>query len=377
MRNRRVGWVKVWTLLLVVVGVAIAPWALAQAPPAKSKPSAKNARNKGKGAGQAVAKKGDPLEVPKEKEKEKEAVVGTYHFRMRLHAFDDTTTLSTSYYPAQLATAAPVVLLVHEKDRSSKDFEDPIDELKKQGLAEYLQGLGYAVLTFDLRGQGANARRPLSDRDWVEMIDDLQAAYLFLVDRHNRGELNLAKLGVIALGEGANLAAAWAHLPGGAVSQEGRVTDVAGLALVSPLPQGEGYNFTTLMNALAPRIPILLMAGERDAPSHEAIKKVRANIEKTRQNRVELFPSSLHGNKLLKLEPRAAKVITRFLESTVKLKTTEWEPRFNLTPVVYTDIDVVRHAAPVDKEKEKEKEKEKKDEAPKAKEKADDKAEAK
>ena len=40
------------------------------------------------------------------------------------------------------------------------------------------------------------------------MVDDLQAAYQFLVDRHNRGKLNLAKFGVLALGEGANLAAA-------------------------------------------------------------------------------------------------------------------------------------------------------------------------
>ena len=66
------------------------------------------------------------------------------------------------------------------------------------------------------------------------MVDDLQAAYQFLVDRHNRGELNLARLGVVGLGEGANLAAAWAYLPGGGVSTEGRVTDIAGLVLVSP-----------------------------------------------------------------------------------------------------------------------------------------------
>ena len=73
---------------------------------------------------------------------------------------------------------------------------------------------------------------------------------------------------------------------------------------------------------------------------------MRANVEKTRLNRVELFPSSLHGYKLLKLEPRATAVIARFLEGHIKLKSAEWEPRFNLTPVVFTDVEVIRHAKP-------------------------------
>ena len=34
------------------------------------------------------------------------------------------------------------------------------------------------------------------------MVNDLQAAYQFLVDRTNRGELNLAKLGVVGAGRG-------------------------------------------------------------------------------------------------------------------------------------------------------------------------------
>jgi len=76
------------------------------------------------------------------------------------------------------------------------------------GVAEHLQGQGYAVLAVNLRGQGANVRKAPTPQDWRLMIDDLQAAYQFLVDRHNRGKLNLSKFGVLALGEGANLAAA-------------------------------------------------------------------------------------------------------------------------------------------------------------------------
>ena len=113
---------------------------------------------------------------------------------------------------------------------------------------------------------------------------------------------------------------------------------------------------------------MLLAVGERDAGSHDAVKRARSAVEKSRQSKVELFPSSLHGYKLLRLEPRAATVIAKFLEPTVKNKSTEWEPRYNLFPVSYTDIQVVRHTKPGE-EKAKEKEKAKEEApAPKAKE---------
>ena len=66
----------------------------------------------------------------------------------------------------------------------------------------------------DLRGQGQNPRRALTANDRPLMAEDLQAGYVFLLDRHNRGDFNVAKLGVIALGEGANLAAPGPTSPG-------------------------------------------------------------------------------------------------------------------------------------------------------------------
>ena len=188
--------------------------------------------------------------------------------------------------------------MIHQKDRSGKDFEDPISELKDQGLAEHMQGLGYAVLVVDLRGHGSNTRKTLTTQDWRSMVDDLQAAYQFLVDRHNRGKLNIAKLGVLALGEGANLAAAWANQPGGGVSSEGRTSDISAMVLVSPLADGSGYLLGQAMVSLAPRIPTMLMVGGRDTVSADPVRAVRPVVERVRQNRVEVFDSSLHGYKL-------------------------------------------------------------------------------
>jgi alpha-beta hydrolase superfamily lysophospholipase len=272
---------------------------------------------------------------------------GTYHFTFRLHAFD-AVPLAASYYRSKLGSTAPVVMLIHESGRSRKDFEDPVSDLRGQGLAEHLQGLDYAVLSVDLRGQGQNPRRALSRGERPRLVDDLQAAYFFLIDRHNRGELNLSKLGVIGLGDGANLAAAWAFQPGAAVSTEGHPSDLSGMVLLSPKPEGTGYLLRSIMPSLATRIPMLLIAGERDNASKDAIQAVRPLVERGRLNKIELYPSSLSGYKLLRLEPKITLALIHFLDNTLKNRAVAWEPQYNLLPVTFSDIQTVRHTKPDD-----------------------------
>jgi alpha-beta hydrolase superfamily lysophospholipase len=266
----------------------------------------------------------------------------TYHYNFKLHSFDGTA-LAASYYPSKLGSSAPVVVLIHEANRSRKDFEEAVLELKGRGLAEHLQDEGYAVLSLDLRGQGQNPRRVLRVQDRPLLAEDLQAAYAFLLDRHNRGDFNIAKLGVLGVGEGANLAAAWAYQPGAAVASEGRASDLNALVLVSPFPDGSGYVLSHLITSLAPRIPLELLAGSKDNASKDAVESVRRLVERARLNKIELFPSSLHGYKLLRLEPKVSEAITRFLETTLKLRPTEWEPRYNLTPIQVSEITTIRH----------------------------------
>jgi hypothetical protein len=271
---------------------------------------------------------------------------------------------------------APVVMLIHENGRSRKDFEEPVSELKGLGIAEHLQDEGYAVLSMDLRGQGQNIRRVLPANDRLLVLEDLQAAYHFLLDRHNRGDFNVAKLGVVALGEGANLTVAWANQPGAAISTDGRVTDLGAIVLVSPFPDGSGYVLSHVLASLAPRIPLALLGGSKDTASKDAVESARRvvlglpgthqsgvqvqastgkkdavdrpkaeiakpvgeQVGRLRLNKVELFPSPLHGYKLVRLEPKITATITHFLESTIKLRPAEWEPRYNLAPVTTSEI---------------------------------------
>jgi len=288
---------------------------------------------------------GDPLakaDGADPKGKAKAVAAGTYHYTFKLHSFDGSP-LAASFYPSKLGSSAPVVMLVHEANRSRKDFEEPVAELKGQGLAEHLQEEGYAVFSMDLRGQGQNPRRALSASDRSLLAEDLQAAYVFLLDRHNRGDLNVAKFGMIAVGEGANLAVAWAYQPGAAVSTEGRPSDLNALVLISPYPAGSGYVLGHILPSLAPRTPLALLAGSKDNASKNAVEFVRRRVERARLNKVELFPSSLHGYKLMRLEPEVTPAIIRFLEPTIKLRPIDWEPRYNLTPVTVSESQTVRH----------------------------------
>ncbi|MGZ3302174.1 MAG: alpha/beta hydrolase [Isosphaeraceae bacterium] len=288
---------------------------------------------------------GDPLakaDGADAKGKAKAAGAATYHYTFKLHSFDGSL-LAASFYPSKLGSTAPVVMLVHEANRSRKDFEEAVTELKGLGLAEHLQEEGYAVFSMDLRGQGQNPRRVLSASDRPLLAEDLQAAYFFLLDRHNRGDFNVAKLGMIAVGEGANLAVAWAYQPGAAVSTEGRPSDLNALVLISPYPAGFGYVLGHILPSLAPRIPLALLAGSKDNASKDAVESVRRVVERARLNKVELFPSSLHGYKLMRLEPKVTPAIMRFLEPTIKLRPIDWEPRYNLIPVTVSEIQTVRH----------------------------------
>ena len=319
--------------------------------PAPAKPkSARPPRVKGRVTKNAAEPKPAPNAADPIAKAAKAAADELVHYRVKLQMSDDHT-LAANYYPAKLDTSTPVLLLIHEKGRSSKDFETAVPDLKGETIAEHFQKLGYAVVSFDLRGHGLNKRGSLRKQDWLDMVFDLQGVYDFLLDRHNRGELNVAKLGVLALGEGANLTATWAEMPEGAISSEGRTTDLAALALISPTATWEGTSFDTQIKEIGPRIRVLLAAGERDDPSKTILQKVRDGLLKIRQNQVKLFPTLLHGYKLLQLEPGTMSAIDAFFDDTVKSKAIDWEPRYNMTPTPFTQIEMVKHAKPAEKAK--------------------------
>jgi pimeloyl-ACP methyl ester carboxylesterase len=365
-------WIAAIGVALAMIGLALAqdqPAAKKDQPAAKK--SGKSTRKKGGlFAGGAVPPKNaeagkgaDPLarrkaEIPR----------WPYHYRFRLSSADGAT-LNVTFYPLrEKDDNGPVMLLVHPSGtgHSSRDFEEPIEGLKGQSLAEHLQELGYAVVIPDLRLPLAPAagagQREVTPRERQALAADLRAVYLFLIDRHNRRELNLNKLGILGVGDGATLAAAWAAepLPNGPISSPGRLSDVGAVVLVSPEPEGLGLRLGPTLSNLAPRVPILLIAGEKDAETAKAAQPI---LERPRlASKVAVFETRLQADRLLRFEPKVIDTIVKFLEDPVKFRTnSEWEPRYLLTPVAATGIETISSKA----EDEAKKAEAKKDEAKK------------
>src|SRR6185437_8012406 len=116
----------------LAVALAAVGLALAQEPAARGKGGRPRARPL-----PVPVKKGahpvDPLANPALNLPAKGAATAPFHYKLKVATYDGTQ-LAVTYYPSKLGTSAPVLLLVHEKGRSSKDFEEPISELKGKNL---------------------------------------------------------------------------------------------------------------------------------------------------------------------------------------------------------------------------------------------------
>jgi hypothetical protein len=346
---------RLWAVAITVaLGTIGATWAQDQvgnapAPAAKSKAPAKKGGLRAGGGAAPKTKRpngSDPLTGRAVGAEGAALPEWPYHWKLKLIGLDNVP-IAASYYPSQLGPNAPVILLVHEKGhgRSSKDFEDPIDDIKGQSFAEHLQEQDFAVLLLDLRGHGGNPRHEVSARQWQSMGNDLQTAYYFLVDRNNRRELNIAKLGVLGLGDAANLAATWVAQSGG-VASEGRVSDVGALALLSPVDDAQGLRLSPTIGLLAPRVPIAVLVGQKDALSINAVRDTKPIVERQQRSKVVQFDTTLHGYKLLRLVPKVVEPIDNFFKETIKIRLIDWEPRYLLSPTGVSNIELVSKKGP-------------------------------
>ena len=320
--------------------IAKDPLKQAEAPAVAPNPNANPAPEKAKDKGAA--------EKAKQKANANPAIpqlpLWPFHYTLKL-AGADGAPLSASYYPARESFQAPVLLLLHElgAGRGGKDFEQPIEELKGNSFARHMQKAGFAVLVLNPRGSAAAGERDgqANARNSSLMVADLQSAYRFLIDRHNRGEVNLAKFGVVALGDASNLAAAWAGSPGGGVSNEGRLSDIGAIVMISPVAEIPGIPLARVLPTIATRFPLLAMAGDRDAASIQTVRDNQRIIERHRLSRAAFYDTTLHSGKMLTFFPKLTTIIERFLDDPVKNRKVEWEPRFLFDPVLYDEIQLV------------------------------------
>jgi len=251
--------------------------------------------------------------------------------------------------PEPWASTAPFIL-VHDWTRSRADLFD---------LGKFLQSQGHAVIIPDLRGHGDSTRIKNSNTilDYREFkkntqgsaVADIDQCKRFLQDQNNEKIVNIDLLNVIAVGDSAHLAMAWAISDWGwepvAGIQQGK--DVKSLILFSPTKTFSGSTLRNLTksNLISGRnstpLPMLVIWGADsriDKTCSDFIKVLRRNRPEvpkdddleTRWTNQNLFhfdaPTEMEGYEIAG-SPRA-KEVWNFANDFVSQKVLKFSDRF-------------------------------------------------
>ena len=227
----------------------------------------------------------------------------------------DGVFLRCSYYPGDDSKTTVPILVLHGWESSRSELHP---------FALYLQSMKHAVLVPDLRGHGRSTQRStpvpgepdleikaedMRRPDIERMVLDVEACKKFLMEKNNKGEVNIEQLGVVGFEFGALLAVNWAamdwsvrSLPAYKMGQ-----DVKALALISPPRKFQGITTQKALNQpdVRARLSMLIVAGADDASAmgdakrmHNALEKY--HTDKSEQDLIAYWPStSLQGLKLL------------------------------------------------------------------------------
>ncbi len=228
---------------------------------------------------------------------------------------EDGLQMKATYFPGVKGEESIPVILLHgfnnkEGKHSRKDFLD------EQGLARFLQAseLGCAVIVPDLRGHGESIKikvgkrfdkldKPLRPTQVAAIVtEDLRAVKGFLWKKNNEKKLNLCKLTVIGVEEGAALALSYAA--DDAVGYEQGEAKVGPLklgnfvnaaVLVSPASKVLGLNTAQVMKLpeICRDLPVMIAAGNKSKEHFADAERLRALFVKARPPAEDNKPESI------------------------------------------------------------------------------------
>ncbi len=267
----------------------------------------------------------------------------------------DGIPLKATYYPGSNGKETIPIVMLHSHKGNRRDFDD---------LATFFQGdyFGAAVLVPDLRGHGESTSipgqtRPLSaDKlnagHFRAMVDfDMEACKKFLMDRHNRGELNIEQLTLIGTEMGASVAFLYAKndwmWPPLATGKQGQ--DVRAVAMISPQTVFKGLKLADGMTDQAygfrENVQIFMGVGDQDAKALKDVERLEKQIRRFRPAEpadkpeessivVARFNTNLQGKELV-AEPsfNLHTELARFVDFRVKQKGSEFPWKDRKSPI--------------------------------------------
>ena len=233
----------------------------------------------------------------------------------------DGEDIAATYYPPKSDAGAsvgdpnaPVVILIHGENDNRLVWEKKNTNLGAPA-AELLSGAGFAVVAVDMRGYGESEAAGGRRVNPQAMIGDLEAIKQFLMDKHQAKELNINKLGIVAAGELAPIAANFAEYDwkkpdyDDALSPAERTPrgrDVQAVVLLSPAAAVGRMRTNTALRFLTDErvgVGVLIINGKddpRDRGTAADLGKLIRSEEDPQDNRyLREYPTAFHATDLI------------------------------------------------------------------------------
>lgn len=248
---------------------------------------------------------------------------------------EDKVDLKVTYFKGNQKKETPVLIFLHGKGGSRQNWKDIATVFQKE--------LGFAVVTVDLRGSGDSNQTKMKKPDYQAMVlQDMEAVKQFLLERHQDGELNMNKLGIVGCDVGAAVAIAFTNLDwqkepydDGATPEEStpRGQDVQALVLISPDPTTPGLLIPKTATELRnfPKLAVMVAASDKSGHDLDTAKKVydQISVKREKSDRVILkkYPDAVRGMNLV-LQNKAIKLdMADFLTKNVTGVQSKWQDR--------------------------------------------------
>ena len=257
----------------------------------------------------------------------------------------DGAEIKITYFKSQAGQDAPVVVMLHGKGSN---------RLVWKGYAEALQKVDFAVVTVDLRGHGESVSPGDSGkktdstpkaRDYALMIaGDMEAVKKFLYEEHQKKELNMNKLAIVAADMSTPVAIAYTELDWEKVPYDDAPTlalrtprgqDVQALILLSPEVSAPGLVVTKSLNVLRNLgRPVLVCVGSKNGSDLSAAKKTYDQLspkepkeESLRYVYLEQYDTKFRGTDLIGKGFKVEQHMYNFLVKHLKEHKSEWRDR--------------------------------------------------
>jgi pimeloyl-ACP methyl ester carboxylesterase len=254
--------------------------------------------------------------------------------------------IKITYYKSTVGQEAPVIVMLHGKGGN---------RLIWKSHAEALQKFEFAVITVDLRGHGesgggsggggkkSDSSAPKA-KDYVNMVGfDMEAVKKFLYEEHQKKQLNMNKLGIVASDMSTPVAIAYLELDWEKKPHEDAPTlalqtprgqDVQALVLLSPEATVPGLNVNKSLGVVRNLgRAVMLVVGSKNKADLTAANKMHDLLtpkkDKDKEDHIEIhrYDTPLEGTDLLGKGFGLEKQMLDFLNKYVKDHKSTWRDR--------------------------------------------------